>query len=165
MSKKKTILAASVATAGLAGILLVGGVAFAQTSSGKTSMAQAIATKFNLKTEDVQKVIDSQHEEMMKAHLDQLVKDGKITGDQENKIIAKQAEMRPKIEAAQAQTEPAERKKAMEAIKAEMQKWEKENNIPKGVMGPPRGGHGPGGPGGHGGMNGGAPPEGGVPTQ
>lgn len=140
MNKKKTLLATSLASAGLVGILLVGGVAFAQTSQGgNNGLAQAIASKFNLNKDDVQKVIDQQHQDMMKQHLDKLVKAGKITQDQEDKIIAKLLEMKPKIEAARALPDPAARKKALEALQAEMQQWEKDNNIPKGVLGPVRG--------------------------
>lgn len=143
MNKRKTILATGIATAGMASILLVGGVAFAQTNSGSSSLAQSIATKFNLNKDDVQKVIETQHQDMQKQHLDQLVKDGKITADQETKIIAKQAEMKPKMDAARDVTDPTARKTAMEAIRTEMQQWAKDNNIPKGIMGP-RGEHGPG---------------------
>lgn len=140
VNKKKTLIATSLATAGMAGILLVGGVAFAQTTPNQNGgLAQAIATKFNLNKDDVQKVIDTQHQDIMKARLDQLVKNGKITQELEDKIIAKLAEMKPKFDAAQANTDPATRKKALEALKTEMQQWEKDNNIPKGVMGPPHG--------------------------
>lgn len=142
VNKKKALFATGLATAGIAGVMLVGGVAFAQTSTGGTSMAQAIATKFNLNKDDVQKVIDTQHQDMMKSHLDKLVADGKITADQEAKIIAKQAEMKPKMEAARALTDETARKTAMEAIRTEMQQWEKDNNIPARVMGPSGHGHG-----------------------
>lgn len=141
-NKKKALLATSLASASLVGVLLVGGVAFAQTTAGANGgLAQAIASKFNLNKDDVQKVIDTQHEDMKKSRLDQLVKDGKITADQEAKIIAKQAEMKPKMEAARALTDSTARKTAMDAIRTEMQQWEKDNNIPQGVMGP--GKHGP----------------------
>lgn len=137
VNKKKTLIATSLATASLATILLVGGVAFAQTGPNQGGgLAQAIASKFNLNKDDVQKVIDTQHEDMMKQHLDKLVKDGKITQEQEDKIIAKLAEMKPKFESARALTDDAARKKAMDSLKTEMQQWEKDNNIPKGVIGP-----------------------------
>ncbi len=144
VNKKKALLATSLATAGMAGILLVGGVAFAQTTNAPNNLAQAIASKFNLNKDDVQKVIDTQHQERMTSHLDELVKNGKITEDQKSKIIAKQIEMKPKMEAARELTNDAERKKAMDALKSEMQKWEKDNNIPTNLIG--LGGH-RGGPG------------------
>lgn len=138
-NKKKALLATGLASASLVGVLLVGGVAFAQTTGGNNGgLAQAIASKFNLNKDDVQKVIDTQHKDRMKSRLDQQVKDGKITAEQEAKIIAKQAEMKPKIDAARELTDPTARKSAMDAIRTEMQQWEKDNNIPMGVMGPGR---------------------------
>jgi hypothetical protein len=137
IQKKKALLATGIASASLAGILLVGGVAFAQTGAQPNGgLAQAIASKFNLNKDDVQKVIDTQHQDMLKQHLDKLVSEGKITAEQETKIIAKLADEKPKVEAARALTDSAARKQAMDAIHTEMQQWEKDNNIPAGVIGP-----------------------------
>ncbi len=136
-NKKKALLATSLASAALAGTLIVGGVAFAQTTNGQQGgLAQAIASKFNLNKDDVQKVIDQQHQDHMKQHLDKLVVEGKITSDQEAKIITKLEEMKPKMETARQISDPAERKKSLDALRAEMQQWEKDNGIPAGVMGP-----------------------------
>lgn len=144
ISKKKALLASGLASASLASLILVGGVAFAQTNqSPNGGLAQSIASKFNLNKDDVQKVIDQQHQDMMKQHLDKLVSNGKITQEQEDKIIVKLAEMKPRFDAAKANTDEATRKKAMDTLRAEMQQWEKDNNIPKGVMGPQHGPHGP----------------------
>lgn len=141
-NKKKAFLATSLASAALAGTLIVGGVAFAQTSNGQQgSLAQAIASKFNLNKDDVQKVIDQQHQDRLKQHLDKLVEDGKITSDQETKILAKLEEMKPKMEAARQTSDTAERKKALDALRSEMQQWEKDNGIPAGVVGPAGGMH------------------------
>lgn len=140
--KKKAILATSLASAALASTLIVGGVAFAQTSNAQPGgLAQAIASKFNLNKDDVQKVIDQQHQDRLKQHLDKLVQDGKITSDQEAKIIAKLEEMKPKMEAARQISDQAERKKALDALRNEMQQWEEDNGIPAGVMGPAGGKH------------------------
>ena len=136
VNKKKALLATSLATAALTGVILVGGVAFAQTNGQNGGLAQAIASKFNLNKDDVQKVIDQQHQDMMKQHLDKLVAKGTITADQETKILAEQATIQPKIEAARALTDATARKQAMDAIRTEVQQFEKDNNIPAGVMGP-----------------------------
>lgn len=158
---KKKALIASIATAGVAASVLVGGVTFAQTATQTTNpsanLAQAIASKFNLNKDDVAKVIEEQHQSHMNDRLTQAVKDGKLTEDQKNKIVAKHAEMKPKFEAARAETDDAKRKAAMDALHKEMQQWAKENNIPKGfgMMGPGGRGHkGPGGMGMHGGPGG-----------
>ncbi len=141
-NKKKAFLATSLASAALAGTLIVGGVAFAQTNNAQPGgLAQAIASKFNLNKDDVQKVINQQHQEQLKQHLDKLVQDGKITNDQESKIIAKLEEMKPKMEAARQISDPTERKKALDALRSEMQQWEKDNGIPAGVVGPHGGMH------------------------
>src|SRR5690242_7699406 len=123
-NKKKVLLATSLASASLVGVLLVGGIAFAQTANTPNGgLAQAIASKFNVNKDDVQKVIDQQHQDMMKQHLDQLVKGGKITAEQETKILAKLEEMKPKIEAARQISDRDARKKALDALRAEMQQW------------------------------------------
>lgn len=163
---KKQAIIASIATAGVAASVLAGGITFAQTtaqsSNPTANLAQAIASKFNLNKDDVAKVIEEQHQAKMNDRLTQAVKDGKITEDQKNKIIAKQAEIKPKLDAARAETDEAKRKAAMDAIHTEMKQWSKDNNIPKGfgMMGP--GGRGHGGPGGMGMHN---RPEGGEANQ
>jgi hypothetical protein len=144
ISKKKALLASGLASASLASLILVGGVAFAQTNqSPNGGLAQSIASKFNLNKDDVQKVIDQQHQDMTKQHLDKLVTNGKITQEQEDKIIAKLAEMKPKFDAAKSNSDETARKQAMDDLRAEMQQWEKDNKIPKGVIGQL---HGPRGP-------------------
>ncbi len=107
-NKKKAFLATSLASAALAGTLIVGGVAFAQTNNAQPGgLAQAIAS----------------------------------TSDQESKIIAKLEEMKPKMEAARQISDPTERKKALDALRSEMQQWEKDNGVPAHVIGPPSGMH------------------------
>ena len=144
LQKKKSLIAASIATAGAAGILMVGGVAFAQTPSNGQGLSQAIASKFNLNKDDVQKVIDQQQAQKKSDKLDKMVEGGKITTDQKALITAKQAEIKPRLDAARELTDPAARKAEMQAIRSDMQKWAKDNNIPKGAIGP-HGGRGPAG--------------------
>ena len=73
-----------------------------------------------------------------------MVESGKITADQKALITAKQAEIKPRLDAARELTDPAARKAEMQAIKSDLQKWAKDNNIPKGAIGP-HGGRGPAG--------------------
>lgn len=121
------------------------------------SMVDRIATKFNLKKEDVQKVFEEQHvanqaqrQKDMQSKIDQAVKDGKITQAQADKLAAKHKEMAEYMESLKDKT-PEERRTAMKAKQTEMRKWMTDNNIPAGLMGPRGGERGMRGQMGHGG--------------
>ena len=100
---KKVIIASSIAALGVTG--LAGGAVFATANSTSgtdpmSGLVSAIATKFNLKKDDVQKVFDEQRTQMetqrekeVKDQVAQLVKDGKLTQAQADKINAKRAEL------------------------------------------------------------------------
>lgn len=162
MRKVKSIALSAAALTAIGGLGVVGTtVASAQTdsNSGNTSLVDKLASKFNLNKADVQKVFDedrSQHEAEReakdKARLDQAVKDGKLTQEQEDKIIAKQKELKSERDTnrdAMKDKTDAERKATMDAKKAELEKWAKDNNVPIEYLGPGGGhgprGHGPGG--------------------
>lgn len=172
--KKQLVIASAVATLGVAG--LAGGAAFAtsQSGAGTNSLVNAIATKFNLKTADVQAVFDAnktqmqaQREQQVKDKVAQLVKDGKLTQAQADKINAKRTELEKAREAERTadqnltETErQAKREKMrtqMEAKKTELGTWLKDNGIDAQygylLMGGGRG-HGHGGPDGDGGPRG-----------
>lgn len=149
-----TTLAVGLATVAGAGVVS----AQSTTSTGSTSIVDKIAQKFNLNKADVQKVFDEDratHEAERKAELktklDQLVKDGKLTADQENKLIAKLNERDAARDAnrtaMQSKTE-AERKAAMDKERSEFDAWLKTNNISTDIM-QQIGGRGMGGPEGH----------------
>jgi hypothetical protein len=163
MKVKKPLMVAGVASvmalSSAAGMALTSADT-TSTNDGKTSLIDKIATKFNLKKTDVQAVFDqdrSEHqaarEKEVKADLDQAVKDGKLTAQQETLLIAKQSEMKTFMESLKDKTD-AERKSAMDAKRTELQTWAKDNGIANeylrlGI------GHGHGGPGGPGGDMGG----------
>lgn len=161
--KKKLLTAAAVATIGVAG--LGTGAAFAVSDSDgssdpMSSLVSAIATKFNLKTSEVQAVFDEQRstmeaerEQEVKDKVAALVKDGKLTQAQADKINAKRAELKAAREADRDSMQDKtadERKTAMETKKTELDKWLSDNDIDDDyaylLMGGGRG-HGPGGPG------------------
>ncbi len=161
--KKHLVIAASVATIGLAG--LGAGVAHAATSSSTkadpmSSLVDKIATKFNLNKSEVQQVFDAQKTEMqaqreteVKADVAKLVTDGKITQAQADLINAKREELEKQRETDRASFDSmsdADRKTAMDKKKTDLESWAKTNGIDtqylRYVMG---GGHGHGGPGGH----------------
>ena len=150
-----TTLAVGLATVAGAGVVS----AQSGTATGTTSIVDKIAQKFNLSKTDVQKVFDEDratHEAErtaeVKTKLDQAVTDGKITADQETKLIAKLAELKATRDAnrtaSQTQTD-TERKVAMDKERTDFDGWLKANNIPAdimqqiggGMMGGPRGGH------------------------
>ncbi len=159
--KKQLIVAATTATLGMAG--LAGGAAFATTQSGSTTdpmgnLVSAIATKFNLNKSDVQKVfdeqrtqMDAQREQAVKDQIAQLVKDGKLTQAQADKINAKRAELEKEREANRTSDQnltAEQRKTKMDEHRTAIDTWLKDNNINTQyaylLMG---GGRGHGGPG------------------
>lgn len=140
------------------------GLASAATSTStnpQQSLIEKLSTKFKLNKDDVKKVFDEEHTARQAEHaadvktkLDVAVKAGTLTQDQEDKIIAKAAELQKTrqadMEALKDKTQ-AERKAAMDTKRAEIDKWISDNGIPtefaRYVMG--------GGPGHHGGHGGG----------
>ena len=140
--KSKIIL--SIVGLALVGTVLFGAVnTFAQdTASDQNPMAslvQKIADKFGLKKEDVQAVFDQDRQERQvqmqtrfEEQLSQDVKDGKITEDQKQLIIAKRKELeanrQTNMESMKNMTDD-ERKAAMEKEKQELENWAKENGI------------------------------------
>lgn len=132
-SVKKSILIAGGGVAISLAALLGAGLATAETKAN--SLVDAISQKFNLKKEDVQKVFDdnkitrqAEHQANVKARLDKAVTDGKITADQEQKIIAKLAEGKTFFDTLKDKT-GSERKIAINAHQAELEAWAKTNNI------------------------------------
>jgi hypothetical protein len=132
----------------------------AATTPNDESLAQKIALKFNLQEKDVKSFIDEnrtarreqhreEHKTKINGRLDQAVKDGKITAQQKDLIIAKLAEVHKAHEAdheAMKDKTPEEQRNFREAKRTEIENWANKNNIPteyilmggKGKMG---GGH------------------------
>lgn len=114
------------------------GIASAATSNtGRDALVDKLVAKFNLNKADVQKVFDeehaareTEHEADIKTKLDQAVKDGKLTQDQEDKLIAKLKELQAEREAAHdSGTKPDA--ESMKAKRDEFKKWLSDNNIPE----------------------------------
>ena len=149
------MIAATAATLSLGALVPVAAMAQSDTATGSSSIVDKIASKFNLNKADVQKVFDEEHtarqderEQKSKDELAALVKAGTLTQAQADKISAKRTEMKADMEknrtAMQSKTE-AERRAAMEAKKAELDKWAADNGIDVKYLMPDRGGRGPGG--------------------
>ncbi len=168
--RKQFVIAGTVATLGLTG--LIGGAAFATAQAGadNNTLVQAIATKFNLKTAEVQAVFDAnktqvhaEREQQAKDKVAQLVSDGKLTQTQADKINAKRAELEKEREAnraadqnlteAEHQAKRDARRAEMDTRKAQLDTWMKDNGIGaeyRYLL--TSGGKGHGGSGGHGRM-------------
>jgi hypothetical protein len=157
MNTRTMVITASVTAIALAGVTGFT-VANAATQQKDGGLVQAIASKFNLKTTDVQKVFDEQHqkreaemETKVKDELATLVKDGKLTQAQADALTAKRAEVKKNMESERDTMKSktaAERKQAMEQKRTDLDTWAKQQNISteylRFVMGGGRGGHGHG---------------------
>jgi hypothetical protein len=152
---KKVIIASSIAALGVTG--LAGGAVFATANSTSgtdpmSGLVSAIATKFNLKKDNVQKVFDEQRTQMetqreqeVKDQVAQLVEDGKLTQAQADKINAKRAELVKEREANRTSEQnltDAQRKTKMEERKTALDTWFKDNNIDSQYVYLLMGGHG-----------------------
>lgn len=154
-----TMLSIGVAGAGTMGLANAATNTTSDTSNPQSSIVEKLASKFKLNKEDVQKVFDEErterkaaNEAKVKEKLDALVKEGKLTQDQADKLIAKAAELKTTRQAnrdAMQNKTAAERKAAMQAERAALDKWLSDNGIAK-EYGRFLTGGGHGGRGGHG---------------
>lgn len=164
ISKKMLVTLSAGTVVGLSSLGLMAAASAATSTSGN-SLVDKIATKFNLKKADVQAVFDQEHAERdaqrladIQTKLATAVKDGKLTQAQSDALLAKIKEVQSIREANKdkfSSMSQTERKAAMDAEKAAMDKWIADNKIPSEfarlVMGGGRGhghggGHGFGGP-------------------
>ena len=140
MPSKRYLILAAVGTAGT--ISLAGLAAAASSTIPKPpTLAQELAQRFNLKTGDVQSVIDQHHTEMQNYHeqtyedrLNQAVTEGKLTSTQKDQILAKHKELAGFITSLQSQP-ASDRRKALAQKLTELHQWAKDNNIPAGYLG------------------------------
>lgn len=120
---------------------------------GLDKLADKIATKFSLDKDKVEKVLSehredrrAQMEARYQARLEQAVKDGQITTEQKNMLMAKHQELIKRIQAkheefkAMSDEERAGAKESMrtwrQQLRDEIKAWEKDNNIPAGYLMP-----------------------------
>lgn len=137
MIKKVLLPAVTLLVVG-ASIFGAHGALAADTDNPESTLVQKIATKFNLNQDEVQKVFDEEHAsreaEMQTKNderLSQLVTDGKITEAQKTLILNKQKELKASRsdKGSLKNLTPEERKSQMDAKKAELESWAKENGI------------------------------------
>lgn len=135
MDKKKIILASvsSIAIVGLLGTvgLFTVNKAFADDSNSTYStIVKNIAAKFGLAEADVQTVFEETRTQERSDRLQEAVDAGEITSEQKALILAKQDEMKSKMDELrnQSMTED-ERRTAMEALRTEQESWAEANGI------------------------------------
>lgn len=139
MNKLKIIAPALVVVALAGGVFLTSEVSAQKNTIQGSSIVARIAQKFGLNQAEVQAVFDEEYETRhaeMKAEnekrLSQLVTDGKITAEQKQLILNKQAELEQKHEATHESMQgktPGEMKTLMEAEHEALKTWSEENNI------------------------------------
>lgn len=138
----------------------------AQSNENKMSIVQKIAEKFNLSSDEVQKVFDEDHherEQQMQATfektLSEAVSKGELTEAQKQLIINKRADMQKQREADRESVKNLsqdEMKTKMDKEHADLQQWCKDNGVDQKYL---MGFRGHGGHGGPDGMNGLRPDE------
>jgi hypothetical protein len=162
---KKQLISAAIVTALAGGIGLTGVASVsaqqAQQDDGSSSLADRLATKFNLNKDEVKTEIDAEHEarhaeretemkQNRETQLQKLVDAGTITADQKAAIIAKQDEIHTKMEELKNNGKTRdENKDAMEALRDEFETWAESQGINLDDIRPADGGRG--GKGKHGG--------------
>ncbi|MBM3206551.1 MAG: hypothetical protein FJZ43_02940 [Candidatus Staskawiczbacteria bacterium] len=135
-----SIPAIALSTAGIVAVGSVSADSVNKQSSGISSLVNAIAQKFNLNQAEVQQVFDDHKSQMMLhmeekrgARLNQAVVDGKLTQDQVNKILAKQAELKAQEASFKASLEGKTKEEIKALVKAQadsIKQWAEENDIP-----------------------------------
>jgi polyhydroxyalkanoate synthesis regulator phasin len=127
-SKRLIAVSGIVGTIGIAGI---GATALAATSSSNSSyspLVQKLASTFGLDPAKVNDVFKQQHQDNMqnretriKSSLDQAVKDGKLTQDQETKLIAELKTLHDQFKNDKTQNR--------QNFKTQLDQWAKDNGI------------------------------------
>lgn len=114
---------------------LVASAAQTGSAAGRVSLVDQIASKFSLNKADVQKLFDDNRtanqatrSQAFTARLATLVKDGKITQAQSDKIKAKQTEIQTFMTSLKGKT-PIERRAALKAERVAVAQWAKTNSI------------------------------------
>lgn len=135
--KKPLLVIGAVTGIGLAGIAGLG-VASAATnnSSGKDSIIDRIATRFNLNKDEVEAVFEeeraareTQRQQNLEERLTKAVEDGKLTEEQKAKILAKLEELRAAREEWKDKT-PEERHEAKHELHEELTQWAEDHDVP-----------------------------------
>lgn len=131
-SKKLIIAASSAGVIGIAGIGASVMAAASGSSATYPSIVQKIASTFNLDPAKVNDVFKAQHQAnqsvrqaKLKTTLDAAVKDGKLTQDQETKLIAEIQALRSQLKS----DTSTDRHQDIKDFKTKLQDWTSANGI------------------------------------
>jgi phosphate-selective porin len=140
--KKPMIVSGAVVAAGLSGLVGFTAVHAATPTDGQQSLVDKIASTFNLNKNDVQKVFDEerqQHEAdrqgKFETRVKQAVKDGKLTQDLADQLIAKVKELQTYRDSLKDKT-PQERHDLMKVKMDDLKTWMKQNSVTMEFVGP-----------------------------
>lgn len=137
MNTRTKVLIASVAS----GIIFVGGGLTAQYAnamgpSKPNEIVSMLASKFNLKTSDVQAVFDQYRQQnkrtkagKLKVRLEKALADKKLTQTQENLILNEKSVISSRMQQINKITDLTQRRKELTQLKLEVRAWAKSNNI------------------------------------
>lgn len=135
---KRAVLASGLVGVATVGVLASGGFAYAK-PGGQDTASRNTANNVTMNRGSLQRSMNGQHEKHHQERLAKLVKDGKLTQAQADKLEAKQKAMMSKRQTAHRETAPAKRTAALEAIMAEMNQWAKDNGIDLSAIRPAHG--------------------------
>ena len=150
--KASLILASGIIAVGLAasGAGLIYAQDLAPSNGPMANLVEAISQKFHLNKDEVQQVFDEQvsqlreqQKQKQQEFLSGLVKDGKLTQEKMDKIIAKTSELDAARESRKAEMQsksPAERQAVMKAQVESLKTWAADNGIPLQYLRPFHGG-------------------------
>lgn len=106
-------------------IPLAGAAVVGATTLGAGAVSAASTSNSNSSNKPTQ----AQMEARYKSHLDQLVKDGKLTSTQEQAVITEHDQLVAELQAAKSSS-TSDKKQTAEKVRQEAESWAKSNNVP-----------------------------------
>lgn len=147
---KPMAISGAIVAAGISGLVGAHVVSAASNTTDGQSIVDKIATTFNLNKNDVQKVFDEERqqreagrEQKFETRVNQAVKDGKLSQDLADQLIAKEKELQTYRDSLKDKS-PQERRDLMKTKMDDLRTWMKQNNITTELVGPEAVGPAPG---------------------
>lgn len=137
VSKKIAVIPAIAGLIGSAGLTakVLAETGTSDDSGPSISLVQRIANYFSLDKNEVQKVFDenkadriNDRQQKLETRLDQAVKDGKLTSEQKEKLLAKLKELQGQIKDDRV-NDRKEHRQQMQQNRDELKQWAKDNGI------------------------------------
>lgn len=132
INKRIAIGAAALAITGAAATATALAATSTSTNSTYPPIVQKIADKFHLSPADVNDVFQQQKQmnkeekkQRLNDYLEQKVKDGTITEDQKNKVVAKLDELHQQLK----NEDKDQRHQDLQTLKTQFEQWAKDNGI------------------------------------